>query len=231
MRRRAFRKMEGQLDSKLVHQCEGISKRRAVRKALSQGKNQTTQQQRANLRSAKQQPQAQSRPAEADASMQEEKAGEQSAADVPAAASSAAAAAASSDSATRMEVDGETEEKEKEVKTEPADTAAASPAAAVTSPASADVQLAAATHAAALPAASPPAPSVVLLPPPPPLQLDLSRLARLPAELADLLRGCSVEQAEHVGFHLIKCVVQHQMLPDRNAAMDELIRIAQENKP
>jgi hypothetical protein len=30
-----------------------------------------------------------------------------------------------------MEVDGETEEKEKEVKTEPADTAAASPAAAV----------------------------------------------------------------------------------------------------
>jgi hypothetical protein len=74
-------------------------------------------------------------------------------------------------------------------------------------------------------------PRVDLLPPPPPLVLDRARLDRLPVELAALLRGCTVEQAEQAAFHIIKCVVSFQMEPDRDNAIEKILRIAHEHKP
>jgi len=161
------------------------------------------------------------------------------------------AAAAGSDVATSMEVDTEADGATGvKVEPSPADSlateqtvaASAEPGAAASSlvvSLSAISSPPASASAAAAPASSPSAPEgspraspqPVLLPPPPPIELDSARLASLPGDLASLLHGCSVEQAEQTAFQFIKIAVEYQMKPDRNQAMDAMIKIAKDNKP
>lgn len=160
-----------------------------------------------------------------------------------------AAAAAGSDVVTSMDVDVEADA----VKIEPipADSlatdqtvaASADPAAASSSPNVLAVSLSAISSAPSSAAAAP-APSLSvpdaspraspqpqLLPPPPPIELDSARLASLPSDLASLMHSCSVEQAEQTAFQLIKIAVEYQMKPNRNQAMDAMMRVARDHKP
>lgn len=242
--------MVAQLDTNLVQQCEIISKRRGIRKAKAQSAAGGSSAAaavpvRTNLRS---QTKASDENAAAASS-----AAAAAMTDTPAssAAAAAPAAAAASDAPTKMEVDGEDSgaaAEETKVKEEPQAAAApngetvpagASPpptgaslssTVAVASSASPDATAGAAASPSASAAAPSSSPIPILLPLPPALELDAARLASLPSQLASTLQGCSVEGAEQVGFQLMKVVVAFQMKPERNQAMDEIMRIAQDNK-
>ena len=241
--------MVAQLDTNLVQQCEVISKRRAIRKAKAQAAAGASAAAaavpaRTNLRSQ--------------TKVSEDSTAASAAASLTAAAM-ADSADAPTKMEVDGETDGGDAAGEEETKvkeeSQVSSAAASLPAAATTSsiattgplgasppPSAASlsstVAVAPALSSAATPspvaAISATAPSSspipILLPMPPALELDGHRLALLASNLAATLQGCSVERAEQVAFQIMKVVVSFQMKPERNQAMDEIDRIAQENK-
>jgi hypothetical protein len=231
--------MVAQIDTKLVQQCEQISKRRAVRRVRA---NSALSGAAATAAAA-----ASNRALRSNTHLPKSDADLVSSDVAPASTRQLSVSAAAADHA-KMEVDDgdEKEEAKEEEKEQPSHASvptgmpstvdglvvAASPALPSPSPTPAEPFPSPIPAAAA--AAVPPTvavPRVDLLPPPPPLVLDRARLDSLPVELAALLRGCTVEQAEQAAFHIIKCVVKFQRNPERDNAIQEILKIAHEHKP